>query len=111
MSKETTTPASGLRKLTAADIKAVGDYIATNATVMKNDKGKEFIGLNGFRHSIAGLEGQLRFGYFGLSNAGESQERTAASLKSSLKKLTADERLALLAELENETPDTPEVAQ
>lgn len=93
---------SRMRKLGKTEIDAVADYIRTNASVMTNKNGKEFIGLDGFRHDIAGLNGQLRFGYFGLSEQGESQERQAATLKSGLKKLTADERLALLAELEAE---------
>jgi len=88
-----------LRPLTKADIESVANYIRERATIMKNDKGKEFIGLDGFNHDIAGLRGQLRFGYFGLSEATETRERATQRTLDAAKSMTPDERKALLASL------------
>jgi hypothetical protein len=88
-----------LRPLGKADIEAVAKYITQNAKVMKNDKGKEFIGLEGFNHEVNGLYGQLRFGYFGLSEVAENRQRASMSAEDAIAKLTPDERKALLAKL------------
>ena len=88
-----------LRPLTKADIESVANYIRERATIMKNDKGKEFIGLDGFNHDIAGLHGQLRFGYFGLSEVTETRERATQRTLDAAKSMTPEERKALLASL------------
>ncbi len=88
-----------LRPLTKADIESVANYIRERATIMKNDKGKEFIGLDGFNHDIAGLHGQLRFGYFGLSEVSLNRERATMSAEEAVTKLSPEERKALLAKL------------
>ena len=88
-----------LRPLGKADIEAVAKYITQNARVMKNDKGKEFIGLEGFNHEVNGLYGQLRFGYFGLSEVAENRQRASMSAEESFVKLNPQERKDLLAKL------------
>jgi hypothetical protein len=88
-----------LRSLTKADIEAVATYIRNRATIMKNDKGKEFIGIDGFNHEVNGLMGQLRFGYFGLSEVSENRARATMSAEDAITKLSPEERKALLAKL------------
>jgi hypothetical protein len=91
-----------MRKLGKPEIDAVAEYIRTNATIMKNKSGKEFIGLDGFRHDVAGLNGQLRFGFFGLSEASETSENATKRAKEQVNKLSPEARQALLAELLDE---------
>ena len=99
-----------LRPLTKADIVSVSEYIKNHASIMKNKAGKEFIGLDGFNHEIAGLSGQLRFGYFGLSEPTESRERATQRTLDNAKAMTPAERKALLASLAAlDTPAVPAV--
>ena len=88
-----------IRQLTKADIEAVANYIRERATIMKNKNGKEFIGLDGFNHTVNGLHGQLRFGYFGLSDVSESKERATQRVSETVEAMTPEERKALLAKL------------
>lgn len=94
-----------LRKLTQEDILAVSAYVAENATIMTNDKGKEFIGLKGFNHEINGLEGRLNFGYFGLKDAGtpaEVAERATKTADAAVAKMTPEAKRALADKLLSE---------
>lgn len=88
-----------MRQLTQADIVAVAEYVKDNAIIMKNDRGKEFIGLEGFNHEINGLSGRLNFGYFGLSEPVVSKARATARIVDAAKNYTPEERKALLASL------------
>jgi hypothetical protein len=88
-----------LRKLTKADVDAVANYIRERATIMTNKSGKEFIGLDGFNHEVNGLHGQLRFGYFGLTEVSENRQRATISAEEAITRLTPEERTALLAKL------------
>lgn len=96
-----------LRQLTKADVEAVANYIRQNATIMTNKAGKEFIGLDGFNHTVNGLHGQLRFGYFGLSDVAESKERATARVNEAIDAMTPQERKALLERLA--APVAPQV--
>jgi hypothetical protein len=89
----------GIRPLTREDIAAVASYIRERATIMKNKNGKEFIGLDGFNHTVNGLHGQLRFGYFGLSDVTESKERATQTVTDKVTAMSPEERKALLATL------------
>jgi len=88
-----------LRPLTKQDVVAVSNYIREHATIMTNKAGKQFIGLDGFNHEIAGLTGQLRFGYFGLSEVGENKQRQTQRVNDAIDAMTPQERKALLERL------------